>query len=380
MIRALRARLALAATAAGLGALGTGCAFAPPARIETELVTVRAQDPETARRVAELASRWIVELRAELPATHGDRVEVWVQKRPSYWLLAPPAADIVAFHVHATGRIHLGSESTSLQHDLAHELVHALVDERWDDVPPALMEGLCDQMAKRRSGAVDEQRRLVHLSRLLFADAALGGRTVSLEIRDARGTRRSLLLHFEDLPAIPIESVLTAGLDMVGGGSAAREKAPLYGLGYLLMERFFRNEGITRVRRALASGEESPQAALLSAVIDSFELPDEVKEWRGPLQADLARELEPHLALIAVVGHEGLLDCILEHERQESAGGQARALDLGPGTVAERIAHAEPKLRIEGGSTEIALMAVPEFVELLAERSEQLASGAAADG
>jgi hypothetical protein len=223
-VRNVNARRAGTALALALAA----CATPPPESVATPVGTVRADDPATARWIAEALERAAERLERRSPGVPAPRVEVWVVDDPG------------GGDEGVSGRARRGPWSTrwTLYVDaelgwsmVGHELFHARFHERVRGWPAALVEGLADHFGLPDDILGDRIRvdRLMALSRARVPP-------LTLEYRRLDGTKSGMIGS--------ISSTITEGpppleLDRIGDlrpfeldglGYPARLYA--YGVGY----------------------------------------------------------------------------------------------------------------------------------------------------
>ena len=329
-------------------ALVTGCVSAPPFEYVGPAGSVRALTLERAQEMSALHDLYSQRIRERLPATHDGEVTVWVQERPQVVWFFRPGEEVPAFRAALWNRVHLTDASESLQIEFAHELVHALVDGSWDDFPPILMEGVCDQM----SGVVSGRENEVMAERLLLATEGLADRSILLRIHHDEGIGEAPILSGLEVTPVedPLEVFDRSSFDIDPFFGSDR-KGGLYGLGYFVCGRLFERHGIDGTYRLVREAREERQSIARRRIANAAGLDTSLEGWRSALRAELERNL-PRIA-------DGLLEGVVE-----SLIGWAWTTGR---DVETAIRDARPEIRVSGRETSVALTSLPRFDAVLAK-------------
>jgi len=226
------------------------CLVPPPAvSVQGRTALVRAEDEDTARRVAAQLDTLVPAVAAQLDAPADVPVEVWVQEHLSLYALREHRRGTGAFYVPSLGRIHLdavhahGPVAMSA-FILAHELVHQMRDATWAVLDPALEEGLADLIGCR---VAPEAAHDVRVERLLAAVVDTGGLPIRIAVPlDGSVDSAHCVLESsasfvaQPEPGEPPESLLT------GPGVPAHD----YGRAFLVLERLDELDGLAGLRAA----------------------------------------------------------------------------------------------------------------------------------
>jgi len=282
-------------------ALLPGClATAPKLVVQASHGVVRADSVGQARTVAGLLDALAPRVRALLPDTKDDEVEIWVQRELSLYTHWSVDQDVPAFTLEGKRRIHLAENSyRELSSALAHELVHALLGKGWESLPPVAEEGLADWVQEALHPELSASMRADHLSK---ASAAFGGMRFGLWCsRSIQGGRQLASFTFpgpidgQELITDP-ERAIDAGTTPSGKLSGWRPyevsvtDPRLYGIGYLTVARAIERVGLDGLydlcRRASGQGlGRVPGAWLLEAA----ELSREPDHWRMVIVSRIGR-------------------------------------------------------------------------------------------
>jgi hypothetical protein len=253
-----------------------------------------------ARTVAGLLELLAPRVRALLPDTKNDKVEIWVQRELALYTHWSVDQDVPAFTLEGERRIHMAENSyRELSSALAHELVHALLGSGWESLPPVAEEGLADWVQEALHPELAASMRADHLAK---ASAAFGGMRFGLWCsRSIQGGRRLASFTFPG-PIAGQEPILDPQLAIDVGSTASGESSVwrpyevsvtdprLYGIGYLTVARAIERVGLDGLyglcQRAIEEGlGRVPGAWLLKAA----DLSREPEHWRQVIVSRVGR-------------------------------------------------------------------------------------------
>ncbi|MFT7463279.1 MAG: hypothetical protein ACI9EF_001623 [Pseudohongiellaceae bacterium] len=279
-MRRLTSRLPCAVIALLL-VVSPGCmSTAPRVVVQGAHGFVRADSPAQAQIVSALLETMVPRVRAILPDTLSEPVEVWVQRELSLYTHWSVNKDVPAFTVERERRIHMAENpSRELSAALGHELVHALLGEGWSTLPPVAEEGLADWIQEVLHPEFAASMRADHLAK---ASAAFGGMRFGLWCPGSvQGGRRLASFTFPG-PSPGEVPITDPQLAIDQGGQQADDSSVwkpyevsvsdprLYGIGYLAVVRAVERVGLSGLyelcQRAADQGlEQMPGAWLLEA-------------------------------------------------------------------------------------------------------------------
>ncbi len=277
-------------------ALPACLAPAPRHEVASAAGRVLGDSPTQARLVSELLDDLAPRVRALLPGTRAEPLEVWVQRRLALYSNWTVDDDVPAFTVEGEHRIHmLENDPRDLSAALAHELVHALLGPTWASLPPVAEEGLADWVQEQLHPELAGSLRADHLAK---AGAAFGGLRFGLWQSGSLGGRQLASFSFPsgDELGAPIDDPQAAIDD--GGRSRRSFWQPyevsvsdprLYGLGYVAVVSALERIGVdglhARCRAASERGERLTAAELLQA----GGLTADVDHWRQEIVERVGR-------------------------------------------------------------------------------------------
>ena len=267
----------------------TGC-LAPPPRLSVESGhgIVRADNQAPGRMVAELLDELAPQVRARIPDTRSEPVEVWVQKRLAVYRGWPVDSQVPAFTVEGDGRIHLlEGDEIELSAALSHELVHALLGPSWRTLPPVAEEGLADWIQERLNRPVASSLRADHLAK---ASAAVGGLDFGVWslARTQRGRRLATIQFPQSITgAEPLDPERALDVGDADNGSlfqpyqVAVSDPRLYGIGYLVVSRIIDRHGMGRLHQlCLEAADEGLDAVPAQWLLEASALQSGPSIWR----------------------------------------------------------------------------------------------------
>ncbi len=267
---------------------------------------VFADSAPIADDVAVDLARLVPEIRALLPGTRDSAPDVWIQRELLLFVGWPVHESVGGFavtrgtwlHWWTGDRIHV--QETSPQRRrlfLAHELVHCVIDDTWHALPPAVEEGLCDEVAMRVEPEHGPHHRGVLM---LAAGLATGHLPIAVEYRRSGHVTRRLAL--DPTPGVidPAEA-LSAGYEAVKGTSGL-DGMKRRGVGFVVVGRIVEAGGFAALRRlAEDSRARGERRIAASGLLDSARLFTE-NDWREAIDARVGPgELE---AMAAEIGEE----------------------------------------------------------------------------
>ena len=269
------------------------CLAVPPRAVyEIEHGTVRADDPQEARAVADLLAVLRPRLLACLPDAREDHVEVWLQDEPRLYRFPHEAgSDAEGLYAPSQGRILLSRGLEDMERVLAHELVHATLGPSWSRLPGTLEEGLCDALAARVSGQGVERLRA---GRLSSAALACGGLQLVVTVRTTGpdGTRRGwaarVSLSSDERVEDPGRDVFQVEAGLSSTKLEPNVKRGLYGLSFLLVDRVVERVGVEGLHRLCLEAEREGRSKVSrQALLGAAELDGDVGAWRTAAAASM---------------------------------------------------------------------------------------------
>jgi hypothetical protein len=334
-------------TSALAGWLASSCVTPPAASVESLHGKVRAPTEEEAAVVAELLDDLHPRVRALLPGTEEQRVEVWLQEELRMFSMVEPSHEVVALNFDAWNRIHLKRGSSFLPEDLAHELVHLMLDESWNTLPPVLEEGLADHVGLALNPNMAPGFRAGRLSMVLGGLGRYSGR-VRFGRPAIEGTD-SLVFHMIEPPRELLSplAAFRAEVREISPHSRSTLKNTLYGLGFLAVERIIDRVGFDGLHQlAVEAGESGQRVIPAQLLLDAARLDADPESWvtaalesmgRAELAA-LATQQAPSLAAMLV---DACASMLVDHNGESF------------------LAEVQPMLSLVAGGPEVSLAEIP---------------------
>lgn len=286
----------------------TGCMTpAPHVVVDGPYGDVFAEESLLAADVADDLARLVPQIRALLPGTRADAApDVWVQRELSLFRGWPVHESVGGFAVTSdtwlhwwTGdRIHVeASDPARRRLFLAHELVHAVVDEAWHTLPPAVEEGLCDEVAIR----LEPTHGAAHRGVLLLATGlGVGHLPLSIEYRRPGRAARRVSLE-PDVPAESPRDALEAGPSAVKGTSGI-DAMKRRGIGFVVVGRIVARTGFGGLHALAADAQARGHSRVSADALLAASQLDDLDDWRAAIDARVGRtELE---AIAREIGEE----------------------------------------------------------------------------